>query len=120
MAVSGSLFVAMLLDMRGPNAAFSPADPDADRLWPYEIHNFRAISQFLMHPIASYAEAGCLSYQCAFCGEPWNSTVDSDKPKPKVGSALCPCKKTQHVFRGPDTVYRLDLHSGRAFLHQLK
>lgn len=80
MAVSGSLFVAMLLDMRGPRAACSPID--ADRSWPYDIHNFRAISQFLMHPIASYAEAGCLSYQCAFCGEPWNPTVDSDKPKP--------------------------------------
>ncbi|CAL5222059.1 g4358 [Coccomyxa viridis] len=95
MAVSGSLFVAMLLDMRGPNAAFSPADPDPDRLWPYEIHNFRAISQFLMHPIASYAEAGCLSYQCAFCGEPWNSTVDSDKPKPKV----CECQMVRYCTR---------------------
>ena len=82
MAVSGSLFSAMLLDMKAPKGPRIAADSTTS--WPYHVVNLKAISDFNSNTMMACTDGAGLSYQCSYCGKGWNSKDDSNHGKPKV------------------------------------
>ena len=82
MAVCGSLFSAMLLDMRAPKGARNAADNNVS--WPYHAANLKAISDFMSNTMMACTDGAGYSYQCSYCGKGWNSKDDSSQQKPKV------------------------------------
>ena len=82
MAVTGSLFTAMLLDMKAPKVKRVPADPTTS--WPYHAANLKAIFDFITSTLSACIDGAGTSYQCSYCGKGWNSLGHSSKQRPKV------------------------------------
>ena len=87
MAVTGSLFTAMLLDMKAPKFKRVLADPTTS--WPYHAANLRAIFDFITSTLSACIDGAGTNYQCSYCGKGWNSLGQSSKQRPKVTRLSC-------------------------------